>query len=457
MHDVVIVGAGPAGMAAAVVLAENGVRPVLVDEADRPGGQAWRQPSAPIHADKRRLLGRAGAADHDRAHAAFAAIAPRIDLRSRCLAWNIHDGEVYLAEGTRVTTLRPRALLLATGATDRLLPVPGWTLPGVFSLGGAQTLLKDQGAAIGRRVVFAGASPLLYLAALQYRAMGVDVAAVLDTTRFADKLSAGPALVRAAPRTLARGIGWMARLRAAGVPILDAVADIVAVGTERIEGVTFVDGARAKRQIACDALALGFGLRCETQLAELAGAELRFDPVFRQWLPVTDPDGRCRTGLYAAGDGCRIGGAEAAEIGGRLAAWAILADGGRNTPARERSDLRRRLGRLRDFQHGLARAFAWPAERLAVTPDDTMLCRCEGVTLGALRAALARPLGPTEVNRAKAATRCGMGRCQGRYCGPAMTEALAQTLRVPIEGAGRLRAQAPVKPIPLEAVLEEPP
>jgi NADPH-dependent 2,4-dienoyl-CoA reductase/sulfur reductase-like enzyme len=455
MRSVVIVGAGPAGMAAAAVFAGHGVRPILVDEAERPGGQAWRKPTAPIRLDNQTLLGRALAAEHEAAHAEFAAVATQVDHRPRHLAWNVQGGELFVVHGSIARALRYDALLLATGATDRLLPVPGWTLPGVFSLGGAQTVLKDQGAVIGRRVVFAGASPLLYLAALQYRAMGVEVAAVLDTTRFAEKLRAMPALAGAAPGVLARGLSYMARLRAGGVPILHGVEDLAVEGEDRAQGVRFRDAGGAERRIECDAAALGFGLRAETQLLDLAGAPLAFDPDFRQWLPVADEDGRVAPGLYAAGDGNTIGGAEAAAISGRLAAHAILADGGATVPREEIAALRARLGRLRAFQRGLARAFAWPAYWLATTPPDTMLCRCESVTLSALREAVAKPLGPREVNRAKALTRCGMGRCQARFCGLATAEAMAQALGQPVEAMGRHRGQAPVKPIPLDAMMEE--
>lgn len=449
MGSVVIVGAGPAGMAAAAVLAEHGERPILIDEAERPGGQVWRKPADAVAAAPRRILGRAGAAEHARGHDAFAAVAPRVDHRPRHLAWSVQNGEVFVLGEGAARTVRYEAMLLATGATDRLLPVPGWTIPGVFSLGGAQTLLKDQGAAIGRRVVFAGASPLLYLAALQYHVMGVEVAAVLDTTRFAEKLRATPALARTAPRTLARGLSYMARLRASRVPVLHGVSALAVEGAKRAEALRFRDAGGAERRIPCDAVALGFGLRAETQLADLAGAPLRFDPDFRQWLPATDADGRCALGLYAAGDGCAIGGAEAAALSGRLAAWAILADRGATVPQAELTGIRARLDALRRFQRGLTRAFAWPAHWLGATPDDAILCRCEGVTLGALRTAMARPFGPREVNRAKALTRCGMGRCQGRFCGLATAEAMAAQLGLPVEAVGRLRGQAPVKPIPI--------
>ncbi|WP_291296824.1 FAD/NAD(P)-binding oxidoreductase [Elioraea sp.] len=453
MHSTVIVGAGPAGMAAAVVLARAGEHPIIVDEAEQPGGQVWRKPAAPLQPALARILGRAAAAEHEQAHAEFASIAASVDHRPRHLAWNLQGGELFVIEHRRIRPLRYGALLLATGATDRLLPVPGWTLPGVFSLGGAQTLLKDQGALIGRRVVFAGASPLLYLAALQYKAMGATVVAVLDTTALPEKLRATPALAAAAPRVLARGLSYMARLRAGGVAIFHGVTALGIEGQDYAERVRFRCSRGAEHDLAVDAVALGFGLRAETQLLDLAGVPLAFDVDFRQWLPIVDGDGRAAPGLYAAGDGCTIGGAAAAAISGRLAAYAILADRGVAVPATEVAMLRARLARLRAFQRALSRAFAWPAHWLADARDDTVLCRCENVTVGVVRAAVAAPLGPREVNRAKALTRCGMGRCQARFCGLATAELMAHALAAPVATMGRHRSQAPVKPIPLDATL----
>ena len=189
---IAIVGAGPAGMAAAGVLAAHGVRPVLLDEASEPGGQVWRRLDDDATATA--LLGRE-ARKYRRVHAAFAGVRDRVDYRPDTLAWTVSDDTIHFATAGRAGTERFDALLLATGATDRLLPVPGWTTPGVFALGGAQALLKGQGCAIGRRVVFCGSSPLLYLAALQYAVAGAGVAAVLDTTPYRSKLAALPRLL----------------------------------------------------------------------------------------------------------------------------------------------------------------------------------------------------------------------------------------------------------------------
>ena len=200
---------------------------------------------------------------------------------------------------------------------------------------------------------------------------------------------------------------------------------------------------------ACDAIAYGFGLKPETQLADLAGAEFRYDATFRQWLPHADRDGRCGSGVYVAGDGATIGGARVAALTGKLAAYAVLDDFKIAVSGVARAAMRREVARLRRFQRGLARAFAWPATAIHDLDDVVMVCRCEGITAGELRVSLRAEFGPTEVNRLKAVTRCGMGRCQGRFCGLPGAELIAHALNVPLEAVGRLRGQAPVKPIPL--------
>ena len=444
---VAIVGAGPAGIAAASVLAAHGVAPVMIDEAQRPGGQIFRKPRPGLRLDIEGLLG-AEAENYRRTHAAFDALRDRVDYRPQTLAWAVDDRTLHTLCGNEAATVAFDALILATGATDRTLPVSGWTLPGVFTLGGAQVLLKEHGCLVGRRVVFCGASPLLYLAAKQYRQMGAEIVAVLDTTPFAGKLAAAADLM-AAPTTLARGLGYMAALRRAGVVMHHGVRLRAFEGTAGVEAVRFVDRNGNETTLACTAVAFGFGLKPETQLAELAGVPLHYDPVFRQWLPRADVDGRCGGRIYLAGDGATIGGAQAAALTGTLAACAALEDHKIAVTGIDRARARRRVARLRRFQRGLARAFAWPVEAIHDLDDDVMVCRCEGISAGALRASIRAGFGPTEVNRLKAITRCGMGRCQGRFCALAAAELTAQLRGVPLQAVGRLRAQPPVKPLPL--------
>jgi thioredoxin reductase/bacterioferritin-associated ferredoxin len=444
---VAIVGAGPAGIAAAGVLVAHGVAPVVIDEAQRAGGQIFRQPRPGLRLDIAGLLG-AEAENYRRTHAAFDALRDRIDYRPQTLAWAVDDRTLHTIRDAQADTIDFDVLILATGATDRTLPIPGWTLPGVFTLGGAQVLLKEHGCLIGRRIVFCGSSPLLYLAAKQYRQMGADVVAVLDTTPFAGKVAAATELM-AAPCTLARGLAYMAALRRAGVALHHGVALCAFEGTAGVEAVRCVDRSGQDITLACDAVAFGFGLKPETQLAELAGVPLDYDPVLRQWLPRADTDGRCGAGIFVAGDGATVGGAHAAALTGTLTACAALEDHKVAVTVVDRAGKRRQVARLRRFQRGLARAFAWPVAAIHGLDDGVMVCRCEGISAGELRAAIRADFGPTEVNRLKAITRCGMGRCQGRFCGLPAAELTAHARGVPLEAVGRLRVQPPVKPLPL--------
>lgn len=451
MIKVAIVGAGPAGIAAAHVLAAHGIAATVIDEARQPGGQIYRRARAGIDLDIEGLLG-VGALDYRNFHRAFERLRGRIDYRPQTLAWGVDDRTLYTVQGNFADTVEFDAVILATGATDRTLPIRGWTLPGVFTLGGAQVLLKEHGCLIGRRVVFCGSSPLLYLAARQYRAMGAEIVTVLDTTPFIAKIAAMRDLIWGAS-TLARGMGYMAELRRAGVAMHHGVELRAFEGSVGVEVVRFRDRKGREITLPCDAVAYGFGLKPETQLADLAGAEFHYNSLFRQWLPGADADGRCGGNIYVAGDGATIGGAQAAALTGTLAACAVLEDFKIKISRVDRARARRGVTRLRRFQRGLARAFAWPAEVMRDLDGSVTVCRCEDVSADRLRAAIRADFGPTEINRLKAITRCGMGRCQGRFCGLAAAELTAHALSVPLEIIGRLRAQPPIKPVPLAASL----
>jgi len=447
MTQVVIVGAGPAGIAAAAALRDGTAEITIVDEAGQPGGQVHRMPAPGLALDMHRVL-RAGHAAYQRFHATVGSLAGRVRFRYDTLAWNVHGGELHLAGDGRLDSLRYDALILAAGATDRVMPAPGWTLPGVFTLGAAQVLLKSQGCLLGGAVVFCGSSPLLYLAALQYLRMGGRVAAVIDSTPFPAKFRAIPGMLEA-PDLLAKGLLYLAQLRQRGVALMHGAAIEAMEGDQRVTAVRVRRADGTSHRITCDAVAYGHGLRAETQLAELAGCALRYDPVHRQYLPVIDADGRAGQAIYLAGDGCAIGGAEAAAISGTLAGLAAARDLGLAVPQPDTATRHRRLARLHRFQHAAAGAFAWPWDDAASLADDVIVCRCENVRAGEIRQSLRRPIGVAELNRVKAATRCGMGRCQGRMCGPAAAELTAAMLGRTQAPLDRLRMQPPVKPFPI--------
>ncbi|MDP2000309.1 MAG: FAD/NAD(P)-binding oxidoreductase [Rhodoferax sp.] len=444
----VIVGAGPAGVRAAQTLVRHGLRPVVLDESVRWGGQIYRQPPAHFQRSKKVLYG-FDASRAESVHDTMAGLLPHIDYQPDTLVWNAEGGKLDVLRHGQTATVNYTHLILATGATDRVLPVPGWTIPGVFTLGGAQVALKFQGCAIGRHVVLMGTGPLLYLIAYQYAKAGAHVAAVLDTATLMDQVAALPALVQQ-PAVLAKGLYYVGWLRAHGVRMQGGVQPLRVLGDSRVSGVEWRD-AQGEHNLACDAVALGYGLRSETQLADILGCRFYFDELQRAWLPERDAAGRTTVaGLYLAGDGAGILGADAAESAGERAALTLLADTGRVPEAVDGDRvlaLDATLERAQRFRAGLERAFPFPAGWAAQVQDEVVICRCEEVTAGELRRT-AHATGAVEMNRLKALCRVGMGRCQGRMCGVAAAEVLAHCTGRSVEQVGRLRGQAPVKPIP---------
>jgi NADPH-dependent 2,4-dienoyl-CoA reductase/sulfur reductase-like enzyme len=452
---IVVVGAGPAGVRCAEQLVAAGVRPIVIDEGRRDGGQIYRRQPENFTRSYATLYG-SEASRAESLHRGFDALRGKIDYRSETLAWNLTEGELHLVRGGVASRQAYDALVICSGATDRLMPVKGWEYAGTYSLGASQVALKSQACSIGRQVVFMGTGPLLYLVAMQYLKAGAQIAGVLDTSRLRDQAAALPKLL-ARPGLLRNGLSFVAALRRAGVPVLSGIEpiEITGNGADGVTGVVFREAGGKRRELACDAVAMGYHLRPETQLADLARCAFRFDQQARQWFPEVSLDGRSSVkGVYLAGDGARILGADGAENAGRLAALSALADLGRPVDAAAVARLLNEQAAMERFRQGLVRAFPWPAAQAARLPDDAIVCRCEAISAGELRRVVCE-MGATEANRAKAFSRVGMGRCQGRYCGQAGAEVIAHAAGVPIELVGRLRGQAPVKPLAI-ASHEEP-
>lgn len=450
MKSVVIIGAGPAGIHAAQTLVAHGVRPVLLDEAARGGGQIYRRQPANFKRSPVKLYGfEAGKASA--LHQTIDALREQLDYRPETLVWNAEDGALDTLHEGRAARLAFSRVIVATGATDRILPVPGWTLPGVYSLGAAQIALKFQGCAIGERVVFAGSGPLLYLVAYQYAKAGANVVAVLDSSPFSAQARALPGLL-SQPATLAKGIYYRSWLTAHGIPVHQGASLTGINGDQRVQSLTWRN-AKGNQHLECDAVAFAHGLRSETQLADLLGCEFAWNPLNRAWLPQRDSAGRSSVAeVYLAGDGAGIMGADAAEMAGERAALALLEDIGYLIPPQRGTQLEQALGRIDTFRQGLERAFIFPENWAADAPNDVMICRCEEVRAGDIRQVVRE--GHWEINRVKAHCRVGMGRCQGRMCGAAAAEIIACESQRCVSDIGRLRAQAPIKPLPFGLELE---
>jgi NADPH-dependent 2,4-dienoyl-CoA reductase/sulfur reductase-like enzyme len=405
--QVVVVGGGPAGIAAAVHAAEAGVGTLLVDEQARPHGQVWRGDPPPAARAWLERLARSGATTLDRATV--------VDAPA--------TGELLVERDGRPVRVAFQQLVLATGARELLLPFPGWTLPGVLGAGGAQALLKAGARFDGRRVVVAGSGPLLPAVAAALKRAGALVVGVAEQAPLARLAAFGAGLWRQ-PGKLAEGLGYAATL--AGVPYRPGAWVREVVGREGVDRAVVTDGRR-EWAWPCDVLACGFGLVPNLELPRLLGCETAGDAV------VVDASQRTRVDrVFAAGELGGIGGVERALTTGAIAG---LAAAGRPVPRA----LARRRERESGFAARLARAFALRDELRSLARPETLVCRCEDIPLGRLA-------GAASAREAKLHTRAGMGPCQGRVCGAALSV---------LRGFPPDSVRPPLVPVPVE-VLEDP-
>ncbi|MET9677303.1 NAD(P)/FAD-dependent oxidoreductase [Streptomyces sp. NPDC006482] len=439
VYDLAVVGAGSAGLAGAVTANELGLSVVLLDSSTQPGGQFYRHPAPALGAvrpealhhdwsafsDLRRRLG-AGGVEHLTGHHVWSAVHEPNEADATGGQWTVHT--VTGADGTaeRPVRIRARALLLATGAYERQLPFPGWTLPGVVGAGGAQAMLKSGLVLPGRRVVVAGSGPLLLAVASSLAAAGAKVPAVVEAAGYLRYVRSPRALVTNPAKAVEALVHGAALLRHR-VRVLPGSAVTEVHGTDRVEAVTVTRLDRdwrpvpgTGRRITCDALAVGHGLVPQIELATSLGCATRALPDGTLGLALDDLQETSVAGLWAAGETGGVGGAGLARTEGELAGRAIAARlAGRPAAAGRLAELRRRRDRMRAFADVMSAAHApgtgWPGW----LEDDTDVCRCEEVTAGRVREAVA-DLGARDARTVKLLTRAGMGWCQGRMCGAAV-------------------------------------
>ncbi|WP_455282299.1 FAD-dependent oxidoreductase [Cupriavidus necator] len=452
--DIAIIGAGPAGMAAAIAATANGARVALLDEQDACGGQIYRAiQSAPP--ERLRILGpdyAAGLALADRFAASGA-----LHITGAAVWQVTREHTVHYLRGGRVASLQARQVILCTGAMERPFPIPGWTLPGVLTAGAAQILLKSADVVPAEPVVLAGCGPLLYLLGWQYVRAGVPIRAIVDTTDGADHQRAlahlGGAL--AGWRYLKKGLALMRALKRSGVPFYKGATGLHVEGETAVQALRFSSGGSAQR-IETRAVLLHQGVVPNTQFTWALRAAHRWNDAQLCWQPVVDEWGALDIpGILVAGDGGGIGGAVAAALQGELAGLAAAHNVGKLDAARRdrlaaplRAALRSNL-RIRPFLDALYR----PKTANRVPADDVVVCRCEEVTAGDIRGFV--QLGCSGPNQTKSFGRCGMGPCQGRQCGLTVTEIIADARNVSPQEVGYYRIRPPIKPVTLGELARE--
>jgi NADPH-dependent 2,4-dienoyl-CoA reductase/sulfur reductase-like enzyme/bacterioferritin-associated ferredoxin len=469
---VAVIGAGPAGLAAAVAAASAGAAVTLIDEYPKPGGQylkADTQPDAPppqsFAAQKgRALLGQLKQLAET-----------NVELRTGTLLWGLETTEsaktakdrednpqlhLALHDSRGSHWLAARTAVVATGARERVIPFPGWTLPGVMTLGAAHLLVREHGVLPGRRVLVAGSGPLMFPVVHELLQHGADVVAVLEATHLRDWLAHAPALWGQGDR-LREGWTYLQDLLRHRVPYRRGHAVTRALGDGRLEAAVIARLDREGRplpgseaRVPIDALCVGLGFVPNIELTQLAGCPHTFDPSRGGWVPTVDRQLETGVpGLYAAGEVTEVDGAGAALLEGRIAGLAaarrlgyVPADQLKN----ELAALESTRQRHRRFGHMLNTLFAPPSGLDAITTPDTLLCRCEEVTAG--QVATAVQAGARELDALKTLIRVGQGVCQGRTCGPLLARTLARLTGMPPAAAGTFHVRPPLKPVPLGEV-----
>ncbi len=443
-YDVAVVGAGPAGLAAATVCARAGLASVLFDEQPAPGGQIYRSvTTTPLKRDT--VLGAdywAGGEPTQKFLASGAEYVPGATV------WNLtREREIGVSVAGSARILTAKRVILATGALERPFPIPGWTLPGVMTAGAGQILLKSSGLIPDGRAVIAGCGPLLWLIAWQYLNAGARIEAILQTATDGSGSAWRHAAAFATSSYMLKGLRMMLAVRRR-VRIVANVSALRAEGGDRVEAVAYRTGRGTEQRLPVDNLFLHQGVVPNINLAMAAGIEHRWDDVQLCFSPVLDADGGSSIpGIAIAGDGAGIAGAEAAQARGMLAGLAAVRALRPDAAVQPETDAAR--AQLARFTRG--RAFLdnyyKPAAQFRRPARDTIVCSCEEVTAGEIIDTVA--LGCTGPNQMKAFLRCGMGPCQGRECGLTVTELIAQARGVAPQEVGYYRLRPPVKPITL--------
>lgn len=443
-YDVAVIGAGPAGLAAATVAAGAGLRTVLFDEQAAPGGQIYRGiTESPVRRGS--VFGDdywAGAGLVNAFRASGALHVPG------AVVWSLSPSrEIGVSIAGSARLLSAKRIILATGALERPFPIPGWTLPGVMTAGAAQILLKSAGLAAQGRTVIAGCGPLLWLLAAQYLAADAPIEAILDTTPSENRLAALPhVLPFLASPYFAKGLQLLRQVRRQ-VRVVSGVTALRADGDDKVKRVVWRTGSGGEETLAVDTLLLHQGVVPNVNLAMSAGIGHRWDETQLCWNPVVDDSGGTMLeGIAIAGDGAGIAGAEAAAERGRLAAIAAVRALAPGAALPDEAPIRARLARYARGRRFLDRLYR-PAPQFRQPEGDTIVCRCEEVTAKQVIDTVA--LGCTGPNQMKSFLRCGMGPCQGRLCGLTVTELIAKARGVPPQEVGYYRLRPPVKPITL--------
>jgi thioredoxin reductase/bacterioferritin-associated ferredoxin len=456
----VIIGGGPAGIAAAIEAARAGVHCVLIDEAPHIGGQVYRQTHKSFSVNQKPAL----SAEHARwikLNTEFHQLAEYIQvLSSTCVLGVWENREILLASEGASGTIKAEQLIIATGAYERPVPFPGWTLPGVMTAGGVKSFIKTMHVKPGQRAIISGTGPLIISAANRLHGTGVKVVAVLEAGN--PPWASSSFLKEWGEVQFAKDIlADLNDLKRNDIPLLFNHSILQAHGENEVTSVTYapIDTHTWKplrnqaKSLEADLVALGFGFVPNTEFTGLAGCRHEFYPGIG-WFVLRDEQMQTSVpGIFAVGDAANISGAIIVEEEGRIAGIKAAENLGAISLNEAQDRYEAPLKRLRSFEKfrkAINEATAIRSGLLGLANSETVVCRCEEVTLSEVNEALREGAG--DLQSLKLLTRVGMGPCQGRNCAPSMGMYVCDKLKITPEQAGRINPRPPVKPVTLGAL-----
>jgi D-hydroxyproline dehydrogenase subunit alpha len=453
--EVVIVGMGPAGMAAALELCRLGAHVALVDENPQPGGQVYRRFAKEFTVEDERSLG-VNYAKGRKLIEEFSQVGKQCVVLNNTLVWGgFADNQLALRHEDKLALIKYNKLLLAEGASERPAVFPGWTLPGVMTLGGLQKLVSRDFLLPGKRFLLAGASPLLIPVAAEVLRAGGEVAGICTVVPLGRFLNLAPELVFQ-KEILSEAIRHAFEIIRCHAPVFSGYTIVSCTGENRLRKAEIAkldeDGRIAggsRRTFELDILAASNGILPMSRLGRQLGCRHEYDPEGSCWKVKTAPFFRTsQADIYAAGDSHVIGGRDLSEWNGRVAGLEIAKDLGRISADefnRRVSEDAGRRERLKRYVSTLQRVLAPGANQMGRQESNTIVCRCEQVTLGDVLSGIEK--GYRTMHEIKR-TRVGMGLCQGRVCESVVTEIMLRK-GIPIEEIGYFGIRPPIAPIPI--------
>jgi NADPH-dependent 2,4-dienoyl-CoA reductase/sulfur reductase-like enzyme len=456
--EMVIIGAGPAGISAAIEAAKSGMKVTVLDENNKAGGRIFSQ----LNDGLKIVNGEVQGPDFKKGTnllTEFLANSHHIDYQNNAQVIGIFPNkELAYHRNGRLFRIRYKGLIIATGAYERSVPFPGWTLPGVYTAGGTQSLIKMQGILPGKKFLLAGTGPLQLVLANQIIEAGGEVVAILE----AGDTHSWFRTVRAIWgnwRLLAEGIGYLTRIKKAKVPILRNHLITECTGQERVETAKIAECDNqwrpipaTARSVEVDTICLGYGFIPSVDLSRLAGCEHRFEARLGGWVPERNTSMQTTIPhVYSVGDGSGVAGNVVAGLEGRIAGIDAAQSFGylsRKSAELLQKPFFKTLRKLSRFRRYLDDISTPRPGLYELANEETLICRCEEINLGAIKEAI-QEVKPKDINELKRVTRSGMGHCQHKMCGHVLQEIMAAQLRVSLSEIGALRPRPPIKPVPL--------